>query len=121
MDQTKPPAFLAGRAHGARVEAVRIDLAEPGGGRAMFTRKPLGDSGGAPIHAEGAIEMSNPQQPEQRRSDKGGATPQDSAERKAREPGAPRDGGAHAHGTDKGGKGGGPGGGVPPEERPEHP
>jgi hypothetical protein len=86
----------------------------------MFDRKPLGDSGGAPIYAEGAIAMSNPQQPEQRRSDKGGATPQDSAERKAREPGTPG-GGAHEHGTDKGGKGGGPGGGVPPEESPEHP
>lgn len=65
--------------------------------------------------------MSNPQQPEQRRSDKGGATPQDSAELKARQPGMPRRAGVRAHGTDKGDKGGGPGGGTPPEERPDHP
>ncbi|MFI7323027.1 MULTISPECIES: hypothetical protein [Streptomyces] len=64
--------------------------------------------------------MSNPQQPEQRRSAKGGATPQDSAELKARQPGGRR-AGAHDHGTDKGGKGGGPGGGTPPEQSPEHP
>ncbi|CAM5676075.1 MULTISPECIES: hypothetical protein [Streptomyces] len=66
--------------------------------------------------------MSNPQQPEQRRSDKGGATPQDSAEMKARQPETRSGPGARAHGTDKdGSKGGGPGGGVPPEERPDHP
>ncbi|MEV0253905.1 hypothetical protein AB0H82_06450 [Streptomyces sp. NPDC050732] len=65
--------------------------------------------------------MSNPQQPDQRRSDKGAATPQDSAELKARQPGTSRRAGAHAHGTDKGGKGGGRGGGTPPEERPNHP
>ncbi|MFJ9038862.1 hypothetical protein ACIRF8_19990 [Streptomyces sp. NPDC102406] len=64
--------------------------------------------------------MSNPQQPEQRRSDQGGATPQDSAELKARQPGTP-EGGTRAHGTDKGGKGGGRGGGTPPEQRPDHP
>ncbi|MDQ0773491.1 hypothetical protein QF026_001957 [Streptomyces aurantiacus] len=65
--------------------------------------------------------MSNPQQPEQRRSDKGGATAQDSAELKARQPGTSR-GGGRAHGTDKGGrKGGGRGGGTPPAERPDHP
>ncbi|WP_241845140.1 hypothetical protein [Streptomyces silvensis] len=69
----------------------------------------------------GAIAMSNPQQPEQRRSDKGGATPQDSAELKARQPGKSRRAGAHDHGTDKGSKGGGPGGGTPPEEQPDHP
>ncbi|MFF7278102.1 hypothetical protein [Streptomyces griseorubiginosus] len=62
--------------------------------------------------------MSNPQQPEQRRSDKGSATPQRSAELKAREA---RAGGGHAQGTDKGDKGGGEGGDVPPEQRPEHP
>ncbi|MFC8429517.1 hypothetical protein [Streptomyces sp. NPDC057253] len=62
--------------------------------------------------------MSNPQQPEQRRSDKGSGTPQDSAELKARE-GRAR--GGHAHGTDKGDKGGGEGGGVPPEQQPHHP
>ncbi len=49
--------------------------------------------------------MSNPQQPEQRRSDKGGATPQDSGELKARQT-AERDAGGRPHGSDKGGKGG---------------
>ncbi|MEV7412240.1 hypothetical protein AB0O04_30885 [Streptomyces althioticus] len=44
--------------------------------------------------------MSNPQQPELRRSDKGGATPQDSGARKASQPG--RGAGGHAHGTDRG-------------------
>ncbi|MEE1831182.1 hypothetical protein [Streptomyces sp. SP17KL33] len=66
-------------------------------------------------------QMSNPQQPEQRRSDKGGATPQDSAELKARQSETKS---GHAHGTDKGGKGGkggGKGGGVPPGQQPEHP
>ncbi|AEY87521.1 MULTISPECIES: hypothetical protein [Streptomyces] len=67
--------------------------------------------------------MSNPQQPEQRRSDKGGATPQDSGELKARQP-AGRDAGGRPHGSDKagkGGKGGGEGGGVPPAQQPDHP
>ncbi|QHA09134.1 hypothetical protein GQF42_43315 [Streptomyces broussonetiae] len=45
---------------------------------------------------------SNAQQPEQRHSDKDV-------------------GGGHAHGTDKGNKGGGEGGGVPPDQRPDHP
>ncbi|MET9375665.1 hypothetical protein ABZX98_16140 [Streptomyces sp. NPDC002992] len=63
--------------------------------------------------------MSGPQSPEQRRSDKGAATPQDSAELKARQPGK-RERGA-AHGTDKGGKGGGQGGGTPPAQRPDQP
>jgi len=64
--------------------------------------------------------MSNPQQPEIRRSDKGASTPQDSQELKASqesEGGA----GARAHGTDRGDKGGGEGGGTPPAQRPEHP
>ncbi|MFD6286521.1 hypothetical protein [Streptomyces sp. NPDC060205] len=64
--------------------------------------------------------MSNPQQPEQRRSDKGGATPQDSGELKARQ-GAAQDAGTRPHGTDKGKKGGGEGGGVPPAQQPDHP
>ncbi|MER6471143.1 hypothetical protein [Streptomyces collinus] len=67
--------------------------------------------------------MSNPQQPEQRRSDKGGATPQDSGELKARDA-AGRDEGARRQGQDKGGKGGkggGEGGGVPPAQQPDHP
>ncbi|MET8613216.1 MULTISPECIES: hypothetical protein [Streptomyces] len=62
--------------------------------------------------------MSNPQQPEQRRSDKGGATPQDSGELKARQA---RGAETRPHGSDKGDKGGGEGGGVPPAQRPEHP
>ncbi|MFF0777313.1 hypothetical protein [Streptomyces sp. NPDC003720] len=64
--------------------------------------------------------MSNPQQPEQRRSDKGGGTPQDSGELKARQT-AERDAGGRPHGSDKGGKGGGEGGGVPPAQQPDHP
>jgi hypothetical protein len=64
--------------------------------------------------------MSNPQQPEQRRSDKGGATPQDSAQIKARQAETKR-GRGQAHGTDKGDKGGGKGGGVPPDQQTEHP
>ncbi|MEU6388052.1 hypothetical protein [Streptomyces sp. NPDC046939] len=63
--------------------------------------------------------MSNPQQPELRRSDKGGATPQDSEARKAAQPTGVN--GGHAHGTDRGGKGGGKGGGTPPEQQPNHP
>ncbi|MEU9102204.1 hypothetical protein [Streptomyces hundungensis] len=62
--------------------------------------------------------MSNPQQPEVRRSDKGAGTPQDSQARKAAQPGKS---GGHAHGTDRGAKGGGKGGGVPEEQRPDHP
>jgi hypothetical protein len=62
--------------------------------------------------------MSNPQQPEQRRSAKGGATPQPSAELKAQEA---QEKGSNAHGTDKGRKGGGKGGGVPPDQQPTHP
>lgn len=65
--------------------------------------------------------MSSPQQPEARRSERGGATPQDSRELKAQ---APREEAARKgrpHGTDKGHKGGGEGGAVPPEQRPDHP
>jgi len=66
--------------------------------------------------------MSNPQQPQQRRSDKGAATPQDSAELKARQSASGRQGGGkHEHGTDKGNRAGGEGGGVPPDQQPEHP
>ncbi|MEV6114542.1 ANTAR domain-containing protein [Streptomyces sp. NPDC052109] len=71
-------------------------------------------------HPEGVRRMSNPQQPEQRRSDKGGATPQDSGELKARQAAARR-ADDRAHGSDKGEKGGGEGGGVPPAQRPDHP
>ncbi|MFI2780476.1 hypothetical protein [Streptomyces sp. ALB3] len=66
------------------------------------------------------VSMSNPQQPEQRRSDKGGGTPQDSAEIKAGQPGR-GPGGKRAHGTDKGHKGGGEGGATPPAQQPDHP
>ncbi|MGK5642802.1 hypothetical protein ACSNOK_31505 [Streptomyces sp. URMC 126] len=63
----------------------------------------------------------NPQQSALRRSGKG-ATSQDSAPAKAGldrkvGPGGPE----RAHGTDKGTKGGGRGGGVPPGQRPDHP
>lgn len=63
--------------------------------------------------------MPNPQQPELRRNDKGAAIPEDSRRTKAAE----GDGGAggHPHGTDKGAKGGGEGGGVPPAQQPDHP
>ncbi|MFH8469960.1 hypothetical protein [Streptomyces sp. NPDC017991] len=63
--------------------------------------------------------MSNPQQPEVRRSDKGAATPQDSQARKAAQ--RTRGNGGHAQGTDRGEKGGGEGGGTPPEQQPDHP
>ena len=59
--------------------------------------------------------MSNPQQPEQRRSAKGGATPQRSGELKARQDQSK--GGGHAHGTDKGSKGAG----LTPAQQPDHP
>ncbi|MFI0240236.1 hypothetical protein [Streptomyces sp. NPDC016845] len=65
--------------------------------------------------------MSNPQQPELRRSDKGAGTPQDSEARKAAQPTGVNGGRGHAHGTDRGGKGGGKGGGTPPEQQPDHP
>ncbi|MFI0741844.1 hypothetical protein ACH4PU_27810 [Streptomyces sp. NPDC021100] len=63
----------------------------------------------------------NPRQSALRRSGKG-ATSQDSAAAKADPdhkagPGGPE----RAHGTDKGTKGGGRGGGVPPGRRPDHP
>ncbi|MFF4041179.1 hypothetical protein [Streptomyces sp. NPDC001816] len=60
--------------------------------------------------------MSNPQHPQQRRSSKGGATPQDSADVRARQTEETERKGGHAHGTDKGHEGGGEGGGVPPDQ-----
>lgn len=63
--------------------------------------------------------MPNPQQPELRRSAKG-ATTQDSTEVNLDASSTPGAGG-HAHGTDKGNRGGGRGGGVPPEQQPDHP
>ena len=62
--------------------------------------------------------MSNPQQPEQRRSRKGKAVPEHSAGLKARQAEG-KDG--HSHGTDKGRRGGGEGGGVPPDQQADHP
>lgn len=63
--------------------------------------------------------MASPQQPEARRSGRGGATPQDSRKQKAGEglQGGAKEG--RPHGTDKGRKGGGKGGAVPPEQQPE--
>ncbi|MGW0395017.1 hypothetical protein ACWDYJ_29905 [Streptomyces sp. NPDC003042] len=63
--------------------------------------------------------MSKPQDPALRRSDKGGATPQDSQSLKAANTGKKPPEGKRAHGTDKGAKGGGKGGGTPPEQQPE--
>ncbi|MFJ9870129.1 hypothetical protein [Streptomyces sp. NPDC101165] len=63
--------------------------------------------------------MSNPQRPQQRRSRKGGPTPQDIADLKARQTEAAERKVGHDHGTDKGDKGGGEGGGVPPDQQPD--
>jgi hypothetical protein len=63
--------------------------------------------------------MTHPQQPELHRSEKG-ANVQDAKDSNAAEgihvadPGRP-------HGVDKGNKGGGKGGGVPPEQQSPHP
>ncbi|MFI8825069.1 hypothetical protein [Streptomyces sp. NPDC053431] len=65
--------------------------------------------------------MSNPQQPEQRRSGKGAATPQDMASLKAAESRETRRGRGKPHGTDKGERGGGEGGGVPPDQQKKRP
>ncbi|MEV6752985.1 hypothetical protein [Streptomyces sp. NPDC051214] len=65
--------------------------------------------------------MSNPQQPEVRRSGKGAATPQESGEKRASQPRTAQGKGGEAHGTDRGAKGGGKGGGTPPEQAPDHP
>ncbi|WP_225638981.1 hypothetical protein [Streptomyces solaniscabiei] len=62
--------------------------------------------------------MPNPQQPELRRSDKGASTPQDSRELKASQEAGHS---GRAHGTDRGDKGGGEGGGTPPAQQPDHP
>jgi hypothetical protein len=56
--------------------------------------------------------VPNPQQPELRRNELGGATPHESRDVQIGADGGP--GGGNAHGTDKGDKGGGEGGGVPP-------
>ena len=63
--------------------------------------------------------MVSPQQPELRRNDKGPATPNDQRANEIGANGGP--GGANAHGTDKGNKGGGEGGGVPPGNASPYP
>ncbi|MFG1709954.1 hypothetical protein ACFLIM_42995 [Nonomuraea sp. M3C6] len=63
--------------------------------------------------------MSNPQQPELRRSGRSPAESKSAEAVRETKSGARRSG--RPHGTDKGGKGGGKGGGVPPAQRPQHP
>ncbi|WP_055477711.1 hypothetical protein [Sphaerimonospora mesophila] len=63
--------------------------------------------------------MSQPQQPEIRRSGRGGGTDEDIDVIPESQSGGDVSG--RPHGTDKGGKGGGEGGGVPPDQRPPHP
>jgi hypothetical protein len=60
--------------------------------------------------------MSNPQQPELRRSAKGESVEDSQKLRVGREEPAGK-----PHGSDKGSKGGGPGGGVPPDQQSPHP
>ncbi|MEW2353714.1 hypothetical protein [Spirillospora sp. NPDC029432] len=62
--------------------------------------------------------MPNPQQREISRSERTAVNEQPPAE--ATDPKSTRSKG-HAHGTDKGKKGGGKGGGVPPDQQPDHP
>jgi hypothetical protein len=61
--------------------------------------------------------MTNPQQPELRRSAKGETVDQSQQLRVGRDDGQ----GDRPHGTDKGGKGGGEGGGVPPDQQSPYP
>jgi hypothetical protein len=61
--------------------------------------------------------MTNPQQPELRRSEKGETVEQSQQFRIGRDAGQ----GNRPHGTDKGGKGGGEGGGVPPDQQSPYP
>ncbi|MEW9549394.1 hypothetical protein [Nonomuraea sp. NPDC050783] len=63
--------------------------------------------------------MTNPQQPELRRSGKS-ATESKSANGMPDTRSGTKPSG-RAHGTDKGNKGGGKGGGVPPDQQPPHP
>jgi len=63
--------------------------------------------------------MPSPQQPELRRNDKGPATDNDQRQNVLSGSGGP--GGENAHGTDKGNKGGGEGGGVPPGNASPYP
>ncbi|MFJ4438931.1 hypothetical protein [Streptomyces sp. NPDC088923] len=67
--------------------------------------------------------MSDSPGPDHRRSDRRAAAPQDGAGHRVPRSGERTRGGAghQAHGTDKGAKGGGEGGGTPPSQRPDHP
>ncbi|SEK98826.1 hypothetical protein SAMN05660976_01589 [Nonomuraea pusilla] len=67
----------------------------------------------------GVNAMTNPQQPEIRRSGKSATESKSAHAVPETKSGAKR--AARPHGTDKGRKGGGKGGGVPPEQRPPHP
>ncbi|GGS94145.1 hypothetical protein GCM10010156_60530 [Planobispora rosea] len=63
--------------------------------------------------------MTQPQQNEIRRS--GGAPTNDENLDVVPESPSGKVSGGHAHGTDKGNRGGGEGGGVPPDQQPPHP
>jgi hypothetical protein len=63
--------------------------------------------------------MSNPQQPELRRSGKSGANSKSADAVPESKSGGKR--GGRPHGSDKGHKGGGKGGGVPPGQHPPYP
>lgn len=63
--------------------------------------------------------MSNPQQPEIRRSGKSPTEFKSAQAVRDTKSGARRS--ARPHGTDKGHRGGGQGGGVPPGQRPPYP
>ncbi|MGW5265931.1 hypothetical protein ACWEQG_33565 [Microbispora sp. NPDC004025] len=63
--------------------------------------------------------MTEPQQPELRRSGGGGAN-DENVDVIPESASATKPGG-QPHGTDKGNKGGGEGGGVPPDQRPPYP
>ncbi|MEV5552581.1 hypothetical protein AB0L44_02910 [Nonomuraea wenchangensis] len=63
--------------------------------------------------------MTNPQQPELRRSGKSATEPKSANAIPETRSGGKRS--ARPHGTDKGGRGGGKGGGVPPGQQSPHP
>ncbi|GAA2702459.1 hypothetical protein GCM10010412_100510 [Nonomuraea recticatena] len=83
----------------------------------QFARQVSGEGNLRSSPQEGHL-MTEPQQPEVRRSGKGGA----SDEELDAVPESPSgDVSGQPHGTDKGNKGGGKGGGVPPDQQPQHP
>ncbi|GAA3443768.1 hypothetical protein [Planomonospora venezuelensis] len=63
--------------------------------------------------------MPEPQQPELRRSQRGGTSDKDNPVIPQSRSGKKSSG--RSHGTDKGNRGGGKGGGVPPGQQPPHP